>query len=327
MVKVQENNSSVKITTQSGRFHIGLCQSDGDISGRLSQLVSDADVVIHNFDTPDELLAQFQRSYIDILILAAINDQSWVSDMVRRIKTHALLQFTPIMIYAPGAGRELVVNCLYEGADDITMEDWDDKVMRAKAMMLVSRTQRDLGVNPSSRLPGANAIEFEIDKRIHNAEKFAVCYADLDNFKAYNDYYGYVYGDKTIRITSHIIRTVVQDLAPGNGFVGHIGGDDFVFIVPPEKVEHICETIISTFDRMAPFRYDEADRDRGWIDVPNRKGEMEKFPIFTISIAVIINQKRMFKHPGEMSHMMADLKKYTKTLPGSNYMIERRRKY
>jgi GGDEF domain-containing protein len=262
-----------------------------------------------------------------MVFLAAMDDPSWVSDMVRRIKSQPQLQFIPLMVYAPGADKNLVINCLNDGADDITIDEWDDELMPAKAHMQVSRTQRDLGVNPSSRLPGANAIEADIDKRIQNNVQFAVCYADLDNFKAYNDYYGYVYGDTTIRITSHIIRTVVQDLAPDDGFVGHIGGDDFVFIVPPDKVEHICGTVISTFDRMAPFRYDEVDRERGWIEVPNRKGEMEQFPIFTISIAVIINQKRMFKHPGEMSHMMADLKKYTKTLPGSNYMIERRKKY
>jgi len=327
MVKVADKNKTVKISTRSGRFHIGLCQSGGNISRRLSKLVPTANVVIHNFDTPEELHAQFQRSYIDIIILAATDDFSWLSDMARKIKSQAQLQFIPLMVFAPGADKNMVINCLDEGVDDVTVDQWDDEMMSAKAMMLVLRTQRDLGVNPSSRLPGANAVEFEIDKRIHNGEKFAVCYADLDNFKAYNDYYGYVYGDKTIRITSHIIRTVVQDLAPDDGFVGHIGGDDFVFIIPPEKVEPVCQNIISTFDRMAPFRYDEADRERGWIDVPNRKGEMERFPIFTISIAVLINQKRMFKHPGEMSHMMADLKKYTKTLPGSNYMIERRRKY
>ncbi|UCE66279.1 MAG: diguanylate cyclase [Candidatus Zixiibacteriota bacterium] len=327
MVKVQDKNKTVKITTRSGRFHIGLCQSGGNISAKLPRLVPTANVVVHNFDTSEELHAQFQRSYIDILILSAMDDPSWLSDMVRKIKSQAQLQFIPLMVYAPGAGKDLIINCLIEGADDITIDEWDDELMPAKAMMLVSRTQRDLGVNPSSRLPGANAIEFEIDKRIHNNEKFAVCYADVDNFKAYNDYYGYMYGDKTIRITSHIIRTVVQDLAPDDGFVGHIGGDDFVFIIPPEKVENVCQNVISTFDRMAPFRYDEADRERGWIEVANRKGEMERFPVFTISIAVIINQKRMFKHPGEMSHMMADLKKYTKTLPGSNYMIERRRKY
>ena len=109
--------------------------------------------------------------------------------------------------------------------------------------------------------------------------------------------------------------------------MGHIGGDDFIFVVPCEAVEPVCKNIIATFDRMAPYRYDEKDRERGWIEVPNRRGVIERFPIMTISIAVIVNQKRMFKHPGEMSHMMADLKKYTKSLPGSNYMIERRNKY
>jgi len=327
MVKVIDKNKTVKIMTRRGRFHVGLCQSGGDITEKLTKLIPAANVVVHNFDTAEELHRQYRRSYIDLLILAIRDDVSWVGDMIRRIKSQTLLQFIPLMVYAPGADKSLIVNCLNEGADDVTTEEWDNGIMSAKAMMLVSRTQRDLDVNPSSRLPGANVIEYEIDKRIQTGEKFAVCYADLDNFKAYNDYHGYIYGDKTIRITSHIIRTVVQDLAPDDGFVGHIGGDDFVFIIPPEKIEPVCKNIISTFDRMAPFRYDEADRERGWIDVPNRKGEMERFPILTISIAVIINQKKMFKHPGEMSHMMADLKKYTKTLPGSNYMIERRRKY
>lgn len=327
MVKITEKTKLMKIETRQGRFHVGLCQSGANLSKKLQAVIPGANVVIHKFNTPEELQKQIQRSYIDLLVLAATDDLSWLSDMVRRIKVQTQLQYIPLMIYAPGADKDLVINCLNEGADDITVDEWDDRMMTAKATMLVSRTQRDLGVNPSSRLPGANAIEYDIDRRMHCGEKFAVCYADLDNFKAYNDYYGYVYGDKTIRITSHIIRTVVQDLAPDDGFVGHIGGDDFVFIIPPEKVDVICKNVISTFDRMAPFRYDEVDRERGWIEILNRKGEMERFPIFTISIAVIINQKKMFKHPGEMSHMMADLKKYTKTLPGSNYMVERRRKY
>lgn len=327
MVKTAKKDSVTKIKTRQGRFHVGLCQSGCNISKKLQAMVPEASVVFHEFDTPEELQKQLQRSYIDLLVLAACDDYSWLSDMVRRIKFHTQLQYIPLMVYAPGADKNLIINCLQEGADDITVNEWDHQLMTAKAMMLVTRTQRDLGVNPSSRLPGANAIEYEIDRRIQTGQQFAVCYADLDNFKSYNDYYGYVYGDKTIQITSHIIRTVVQDLAPDDGFVGHIGGDDFVFIVPPDKAEDICKNVISTFDRMAPFRYDEVDRERGWIEVPNRKGEMERFPIFTISIAVIINQKMMFKHPGEMSHMIADLKKYTKTIPGSVYMVERRRKY
>lgn len=327
MVKIEKKEKVVGTTARLDRLHIGLCQSDGDLTDKILKLETPGTIVIHNFNTPEELQEQNQRSYIDFIVLAALEDCSWVTDMVRRIKTHAQLQFIPLMVFVPGGDKGLQINCIKEGADDVTIDDWDDEIISAKALMLVSRIQRDLGVNPSSRLPGANAIENEVDRRIQNGEQFAVCYADIDNFKAFNDHYGYVYGDKTIRITSHIIRTVVQDLAPDDGFVGHIGGDDFVFLISPEKIDIVCKNILSTFDRMAPFRYNEADRERGWIDVSNRKGEMDRFPIFTLSIAVLINQKKMFKHPGEMSKMMADLKKYTKTLSGSNYMIERRQKY
>jgi GGDEF domain-containing protein len=274
MVKLLDKEKTVRIMTRRGRFHLGLCQEGGDISRKLSRLIPNANVIIHQFNTAEELIEQNQRSYLDLLILAATTNTSWLSDLAWRIKSHSQLQFIPLMVYVPGADKSLVINCLYRGADDVTVDEWDPHMMSAKAMMLVSRTQRDLGVNPSSRLPGANAIESEIEKRLKSGEQFAVCYADVDNFKAYNDYYGYVYGDRTIRITSHIIRTVVQDLAPDDGFVGHIGGDDFVFLIPPVKIDPVCKNVISTFDRMAPFRYDEADRERGWIEVPNRKGEM-----------------------------------------------------
>ncbi len=326
MVKVDQKKKVDPVKARASKLHLGLCQSGIDVEEKLRRLQSDFEVVIHSFDTPDQLYEQSQRSYIDLVIIAGGEEKLWIPDLIRKIKSHSIMEYIPIMVYAPGAGKELIISSLKEGGDDLISEPWDSGIISAKVEMLIYRSRRDLSVNPSSRLPGPNAIEFEIDRRLKTGEQFAVCYADLDNFKAYNDYYGYVYGDKMIKITSHIIRNIVHDLTP-DGFVGHIGGDDFVFIIPSEMVHKICKNVIATFDRMALFRYTEADRERGWIEVANRRGEVERFEIITISIAVLNNQKRMFQHPGEMSHMMADLKKYTKTLSGSNYMIERRKKY
>jgi len=212
MVKVAKKNKQMRIEPRHGRFHVGLCQSGVDVSQKLQDIFPGANVAIHRFNTPEELQKQLQRSYIDLLVLSATDDLSWLSDMVRRIKFHTQLQYIPLMVYAPGADKNLVINCLSECADDITVDEWDDSVMSAKAMMLVTRAQRDMGVNPSSRLPGANAIEYDIDRRIRAGKKFAVCYADLDNFKSYNDYYGYFYGDKVIRLTAQIVRDIVFDL-------------------------------------------------------------------------------------------------------------------
>jgi len=312
--------------TKSMKFHLGICRQGINVAEQLKTLKLSSEIVTHEFSTIEELYEQNQRSYIDLVILASGNDLSWVGDTLRRIKANSTLLYIPVMIFAPKADKNFVINSFKEGADDFTIGKWDMEIMSAKVEMLIARSQRDLSLNPSTRLPGPNAVEYEIERRLSMGQKFAVCYADVDNFKAYNDYHGYVYGDKIIKLTSHIIRNVVQDLT-SDGFIGHIGGDDYVFIIPSNLVKPICENIIATFDRVIPFRYSDEDREKGWIEVQDRKGNMERFPIITLSIAVIVNQKKMFKHPGEMSHMMADLKKYTKTLPGSNYMIERRRKY
>jgi diguanylate cyclase (GGDEF)-like protein len=199
-------------------------------------------------------------------------------------------------------------------------------IARAKTRMMLQRSSRDQSVNPSTRLPGPSTIELEIQRQIDLDQRFAVCYVDLDNFKAFNDYYGYFYGDRVIRLTARIIKDVVFDICR-EGFVGHIGGDDFIFIIPANKVELICSHIIRTFDRIIPYRYQTAERLAGEIISTNRRGQEETYPIMTISIAVVINRKGEFAHVGEMSHMLADLKRYTKSLPGSNYVIERRKKY
>jgi diguanylate cyclase (GGDEF)-like protein len=190
----------------------------------------------------------------------------------------------------------------------------------------MERSRRDLGVNPTSRLPGPGLLEHEIKRRLDRGETFAVCYGDLDNFKAYNDYHGYGFGDRIVRLTAQIIRDVAYDIST-DAFVGHIGGDDFVFIIPQDLIDTICSNIIATFDRVIPYRYSEVDRQRGFILTKNRKGQEETFPIMSISIAVLVNRPRMFTHVGEMSKMLADLKCFTKKKEGSNYFVERRRKY
>ncbi|OGC90293.1 MAG: hypothetical protein A2W25_05990 [candidate division Zixibacteria bacterium RBG_16_53_22] len=326
MVILLEKERARKSTSKVTKFHCGLCQRGTSIEGLIKHSLSAYDVVIHHFDTISELYEHNHRSYIDLVVFGSETDPHWITPLVKEIKAHTILQFIPIILFTPTAEKKFKVESYKLGVEEFIGTEWDHDVEAAKIEMLIFRSRRDLSVNPSSKLPGPNAIEYEIDKRLRLGEKFAVCYADLDNFKAYNDYYGYVYGDKMIKITSLIIRNVVQDLTP-LGFVGHIGGDDFLFIVPADMVDPVCKNVIATFDRMVPYRYEEKDRERGWIEVANRRGVTERFPIVTISIAVLVNQKKMFKHPGEMSHMMADLKKYTKTLPGSNYMIERRRKY
>jgi len=323
----EKSSVSGKTKKKSGlRFNCALIQKGTAIEDRILRSIRNYNVNIYKFNTINELYICSQRMILDMIVIAGNGPTDWMIDLLACIKQDSTLQFLPVVLFHPGPEKTVIIEAYRSGVDEVITNFWDFELVTAKIEMLIARSKRDLGVNPTTKLPGPAAIEHEINMRLNNKENIAVCYVDLDNFKAYNDYHGYVYGDKIILMVSHIIRNTVHDLVD-NGFVGHIGGDDYVFIIPFQKVDIVCKNIIATFDRMIPFRYSEEDREIGFIEIANRKGEIERFPIMTVSIAVLPNHRKAFTHVGEMSHMIADLKKYTKTLPGSNYMIERREKY
>lgn len=307
------------------------CFSDGAAAEiYLARILENKRISTHRFRTVEELLTLAQRFTLDLIYLGVSKPEEGalhrLLDMTRLIKNHTYLAITPTIIFQPTPADTTMVAAYENGIEEFFTENVPPRIAKVKTAMLIQRAVRDLSINPSSRLPGPSIIEKEIERQIELGQEFAVCYADLDNFKAFNDYYGYYFGDRVIKLTARIIKDVVFDLCR-EGFVGHIGGDDFIFIVPSGKASVICESIIRTFDTIIPYRYAAEDRQRGFIETLNRKGEPDKFVILTVSIAVVINKGQMFKHVGEMSHMLADLKKYAKSLDGSNYVIERRKKY
>ena len=185
--------------------------------------------------------------------------------------------------------------------------------------------QISLDASPLTRLPGNIAIEREIEKRL-KLGKFALCYADLDNFKSFSDKYGYVKGSELIRLTGEIIYEAVKANAENDAFVGHIGGDDFVMVLSDESIVPVCESVIKAFDAEVVNHYTPEDRVKGGIEGPDRYGVQRFFPIMTISIAVIINEAGEFSTSVELAGTAAQIKDYAKEKPGSNYLVSHRRK-
>lgn len=181
-----------------------------------------------------------------------------------------------------------------------------------------------LDASPLTRLPGNIAIEQVLKEKMVQGEKFALCYIDLDDFKAYNDRYGYARGSELIKLTGEIIYRTKDDCGDSNDFVGHIGGDDFVLITAPDNVEPVCEAIIAAFDSAVPDYYDASDRARGYIEGTDRYGVTRRFPLMSISIAVVTDSRRNFKSPIEIAQIASEIKDYVKSLPGSNYLVDRR---
>ncbi len=307
-------------------FHCACRQEGVDVIFQLSKAFESNEVSFHYFRTLDEFMILSQRYNIDLAVIAGGGDFQGELELIRLIKSNIFLSIIPTVLYHPDPPEAVLIAGFENGADDFLYGEWRERLFDVRFRMVAERSRRDISFNPSTALPGPGLIEKEIERLLKLEADFAVCYADIDEFKAYNDFYGYYYGDKMIRLTARIIRDAVFDICR-EGFVGHIGGDDFVCIIPPGEVGPICENILKVFDILIPYRYADEDRLRGTITSRNRKGEIETYPLLTISIAVVINQKGTFTHAGEMSHMLADLKKYAKSLQGSNYVVERRKKY
>lgn len=307
-------------------YHFAIKQSGLNLDFHVSQFFKNTEISIHLFDSFEKLIITCQRFPVDVIMIAGRGSFIKEIELVRSIKENVFMSIVPIILFHPEPDENVVIAAYQKGAEDFIYGDWREKLVEVRIKRVIERSRRDLSINPSTHLPGPNIIESEIMRQIDMGSDIAVCYADLDNFKAYNDYYGYYAGDKVIRLTSRVIKDVVFDLCR-EGFVGHVAGDDFIYIIPAGDVDLICGKLLQTFDRLIPYQYALEDRDRGYIQTTNRRGMIEKFPLLTMSIAVILNDNGKFSHIGEMSKMLADLKKAAKAKDGSNYMVERRQKY
>lgn len=198
--------------------------------------------------------------------------------------------------------------------------------LKNRVDLCIARSKRTFEVNPLTRLPGNISITREIQRRLDTGKIFALAYLDIDNFKPYNDYYGFGRGDDVIRMTGRLIMNIVRSLEESGSFVGHIGGDDFVYIMSLEKIEPATKEIIDKFGEIIPAFYEEEDRQRGYIESVDRSGVRRKYSLMTLSIGIAHNRYRAFTHHGEMSGVASEMKKQAKKINVSAYLIDRRRK-
>ncbi len=299
----------------------------------LRRFVSAREIELLPLDSVEGVIHQINRALPAALILRGGGEGPRRSalDLCERVKSDAFMSILPVAVLLSegGAGEgktgadPLVIEALERGADEVVPEARGEVEGELRLDLLIRRATRDISVHPTTRLPGTPQIERDTWNRIRRGEPFAFCYADLDHFKEFNDRYGYNRGDRVIYLVSLVLRDMVRGLAPG-GFVGHIGGDDFVFTVPLDRMEHLCDEIIDLFDEIMPYQYSESDRDAGYFLGRDRRGALHRVPLMTLSIGVVTNLAHTFRHPAQVSGRAGEMKSYAKTLPGSVYVVDRR---
>jgi GGDEF domain-containing protein len=276
------------------------------------------------FSQPDEVESIVLRGHPCLLFVDGDNSGTVGVGLVRRLKSDAFTAIVPITTLAGTHHAEQVQSWFTSGADEVLTGLFSPAEQRSRMDAMLVRTERDVSVHPSTRLPGTTEIEREIRRRLDSNQEFAVCYADLDHFKEFNDRYSYYDGDRVIYILSRVLHDVVKGLLGSRGFVGHIGGDDFIFIIPASDISPVCSEILEVFDALIPLQYNDQDRRAGYFFGKDRRGQLHRVPLMTLSIGIVTNRHRRFAHPAQVSELATEMKSYAKTLPGSVFVVDRR---
>ena len=261
----------------------------------------------------------------DIIVLDVMLPEKSGMDVCRILKESIVTAHVPVIMLTAKQTTDDKVEGLNIGADDYLVKPFNPLELEARIKALLRKMRRDLYANPLTHLPGNVPIEKEIQRAIENKEQFAALFIDLDNFKVYNDNYGYAAGNRVIKFCANTILNTVKQYGNVDDFVGHIGGDDFVILTTPNKADRLCQGIIKLFDSLIPIQYSEEDISRGYLISEDRRGEIKKFLLMTISIAVISNENNQFIHHLQVAEKAAEIKKHVKKLEGSNYQKDRRR--
>jgi diguanylate cyclase (GGDEF)-like protein len=289
----------------------------------LGRAVAEMGVAVELTDDGDALVNAARRRRPSLIFVDATGDSvamASATELLGRLKRDAYTALVPTLILAP---RTAAVRWLDRGADDVLDPD-EPALGVARITAALRRNGRDLTAQATTRLPAASAIDAEIERRIAAGAPFAACYADLDHFKEYNDRYGFREGDRVIRM----LARVLYDSALGSGgedaFVGHIGGDDFMLVIPLERAGAVCELAIEVFDTLAPLQYSEADRRAGYYFGKDRRGQLHRVPLMSLSIGAATTERRRLRNAAEVSRLASEMKSFAKARPGSVFAVDRR---
>ncbi len=241
-------------------------------------------------------------------------------ELLESLKADRATGFVSVILISARSETKDKVRALRLGGDDYLTKPFDALELGARIESVLRRRDLELAASPTTRLPGGMAIEREVSLRIESGRPFSLCYLDLDNLKAFNDHYGYAKADGVILQTGDILREVVAEYGNQDDFIGHVAGDDFVFVTTPNKLDAACHAVIETFDRIIPLYYNKEDRERGFIETEDRYGEVRRFPVMTISVAAVTDFGGRFSSHAEMASVAADLKKQAKSHDGSTYL-------
>jgi len=261
----------------------------------------------------------------DVVVVDVYSASKERLEICRTLKDDFITAFIPIVALIDKRQLRDQLLEIKQGIDDYLIKPPDPLDLRVRIEMAIKRSQYSFYSSPLTGLPSGRIIEETLKNKIEAAESFVFGYIDIDNFKYFNDVYGYLKGDKVILQTAYMLYTTIKGSGNKGDFIGHIGGDDFVFMTSVDKHKAVSEKFISLFDRLIPFHYSVADRSNGYIAARDRTRKTKNIPLMSVSLALVIKDGSSdIKSVIEVNEKLFEIKRYLKTVAGSKFMSDRR---
>ncbi|HTU69237.1 MAG TPA: response regulator [Candidatus Baltobacteraceae bacterium] len=317
----------MKDLAQGDGHRVLVVDDDRNLRKIISTNLELAGFTVESASDGPEALRVIEQAQPDVVLLDLMMPHMDGYEVARRIRKHQnpSIANVPIIILTAKGETEDKLRGFEAGADDYITKPFGPQELLARVRAKIRRVEVDSSLSPLTRLPGNLAIETELRRRIDDAESFAVIYIDLDNFKAFNDVYGFTHGDEAIQMLARITVDIVRRRGTNTDFVGHIGGDDFIVVTQPDRSEEIAKEIIAEFDRDIRNLYSAKDLRAGYIETRDRRGALNRFPIMTISMALVLNDRGQLGNYAQVGEAAAELKRYAKSIAGSVYVKDKRR--
>ncbi|AGW11953.1 putative response regulator receiver modulated diguanylate cyclase [Megalodesulfovibrio gigas DSM 1382 = ATCC 19364] len=303
--------------------------ADPALTAMLDALWPAQDVCWQAFERASRAMEELYAEPPDLLLVdECLPDMSGL-ELAMAVKSENVYRQMPVVLVLRGPEALDSLDWSAMEVDEFLLRPFSPVEIRSRLALALARATRTLDANPLSKLPGNTSIIQRVQHLVEAGAEFGLAYVDLDNFKSFNDKYGFSRGDEALMMTARLLVNVVREhpqQAPAMHFVGHVGGDDFVFILPATQVEAACRAVCARFDAIVPSFYDEDDRRRGGIRSTDRQGNAQDFPLMSLSIAVVLNHNAKLTHAGEAASMAAALKKKAKAISGSSYVMDQRQR-
>ncbi len=261
----------------------------------------------------------------DIILLDLMLGSTTGDQILAEIRKDFRTRLIPVVFLTVRSSLKDKVEHLLAGADDYVTKPFIPEELVARLRAVISRSTNTRDLNPLTGMSGNTDILREINQRLTANERFAVLYPDIDTFKSYNDHYGFLRGDDVIKTLGTIILEVLEAHYSPHLFGGHVGGDDFVILTEPGMAETIAAEITRRFDDAVPELYDEADRERGWIEYEDRAGTKLQTGLLSVSIGIVMAEPGSYESAAALASRAAEVKGVAKRMPGSRWVVDRRR--